>query len=81
MVREGCSLLIAFGTVGRLDPMACGILRFAFRRTNAWRNPTRIVRLSLIAGGLWLWLMADICADAGRMVPVYALVAAGAQHL
>jgi len=77
MTREGVPLLIVFGTFGRLDPIACGILLSAIQRTGAWRHPTWIVRVSLIIAGVWLWLMADLLAMNGVMIPVYAAVAVG----
>jgi peptidoglycan/LPS O-acetylase OafA/YrhL len=77
LVRDGAGSLIEFGTIGRLDPIACGILLSAFRRSGAWRNPSNAVRLALLPAGLWLWLIADVLAAKGLMVPVYLVVAMG----
>jgi peptidoglycan/LPS O-acetylase OafA/YrhL len=60
MAHEGARLLIVFGTFGRLDPMACGILLSAFQRSGRWRNPPLIVRVILVIVGCYLWLMADL---------------------
>jgi len=77
LVREGAGSLIEFGTIGRLDPIACGILLSAFRRSGTWQNPSNAVRLALVPAGLWLWLMADLLGAKGMMVPVYIIVAIG----
>lgn len=63
-------------TLGRLDSIAAGIL-VSCLLTRHRLTLTPLIRTVLCLAGGYLWLAAGVCAKAGSITPVYALVAVG----